>query len=99
MQQSEVASNQAEGYTVLPAVNNIILGFTKESSEGLPITSTRITGTQPCILPTENYKGENSTFWMGELSWMAKGWAGCTSINKGTDVETNVDPRYKKAGL
>lgn len=84
---------------MLTAVNDIILGFTKESNEGLPITSTRITGTQPCILPTENYKGDHPTFWMGELSWQAKGWAGCTAINEGTDDVTSVDPRYKKAGL
>jgi hypothetical protein len=36
---------------------------------------------------------------MGELSWLAKGWAGCTPVKLGSDKEISEDLRYKKAGL
>jgi hypothetical protein len=78
---------------------DISLAFSKESSLGLPIVKTRITGTQPCLDPKQNHKGNgNLTFWMSELAWLNRGWAGCEPIwvtGKKQEGELSFDNRYK----
>ena len=94
----EIATLKSQNYVVLPTVNGVTLAYTKESDEGLPITKTKITGSQPCLNPNQNFKGGKPTFWMGELSWSTKGWAGCEPINVNGE-KFYVDDRYKKTGL
>jgi len=79
-----------EGYT---------LAYSKEATHGLPIVNTRVTGTQPCLNPKQNFKGPDATFWMGELAWHVRGWDGCIPIELSDDEVVSVDTRYEAVGI
>ncbi len=56
---------------------------------------TKIAATTPCLNPSENYKGPNATFWLGELTKQHTGWAGCTPQQLSANLSAAIDTRYK----
>jgi len=95
IQSSEVSSYQQANWVVLPITGGKTLAYSKESSLGLPIVSSRIMGTQPCLNPKENFKGGKPTFWVGEMAWAVKGWTGCSPVVN----DLSLDDRYTEVGI
>ncbi len=75
--------------------NNIVV-FSKDSGLGLPVQSTAITASQPCLNPKEYQIASNQSFYVSELR---RNVQKCNTQFKFNGTSYNTDPRYLKTGL
>ena len=77
-------------------MGNYVVVFAKDSGLGLPVQSTAITASQPCLNPKESQIVSNQTYYVSELR---KNVIKCNTQFNLNGTSYSTDPRYLKSGL